>query len=76
MAGTATELNNLTVPHPFGKAIQKCAIERLVGQLCGNLVGVVPRDRVVRGARVFLAKPAFAGVIRQPPPPTVPVGRV
>jgi hypothetical protein len=63
--------NTAATTNPLSKAIEELAIERLVGQLAGELGPITLRDAVIRVARVLSLEQS-----RQPPPPTGPVGRL
>jgi chemotaxis protein histidine kinase CheA len=57
MAGAGAQLYNVPlVLDEISEAIEELPIERLVSQLTGDRVGIPPRDRVVRGPRVFLTE--------------------
>ena len=72
MCRAASKVDDTTAPADrVGEAVQKRAVERLVLELAGNLVGVLTRDTVVRLARVVDSEQAG-----QPPAPTGPVGRL
>lgn len=53
------------------EGVEEIAVEGLVLEFAGDLLGVPLRDGVIRGAGVILAEQAG-----QPPPPTGPVGRL
>lgn len=53
MSGSATELDHRPRADARGKAIQKSPVERLIGELTSDLVGVVACYSVVAGPRVL-----------------------